>query len=93
MAFPRVQAGCGLCAGVCDGRPAAGTMCTKGILDDTPCCAAKLKDYVGQSASCFVGKPTNWLGAAARRDLLETDGASHHVLSSTSLNPMRFPFW
>lgn len=92
MAFLQVQAGCGLRPGVCDGRPAAGTMCTKEILDDTPCCAAKLEDYMGQSASCFVGKPTNRLGAAARQDLLEADSASHHFLSATPLHPMLFSF-
>lgn len=73
---PQVQAGCGLHPGVCDGRLAAGTMHTKAIPSVMPHCAAKLKGYVGQSANCFVGKPTNWLGAATRQDLLQADGAS-----------------
>lgn len=66
MRFPQGQAGCGLRPSVCDGTPAAGTTRTKGMLDDTPHSAAKLKGYAGQSNSCFVGKPPNQLGAAAR---------------------------
>lgn len=88
MAFPQGQAGCGLRPRVCDGTLAAGTTRTKGILDVTPRCAAKSKGYVGQSESCFVGKPVNRLGAAARQDLLEEDGASHHLPSATSFHPV-----
>lgn len=57
MRFPQGQAGCGLHPGVCDGTPAVGTTRTNGILDGTQHSAAELKVYVGQSPSCFVGKP------------------------------------
>lgn len=91
--FRQVRAGAGLHPSVCDGWLAVGAMCTKGILGDAPCRAAKAKDYESQNASCFVENPTKRLRAAARQDLLEVDSASHHLLPATSLHPTWVLLW